>query len=53
MTSPSHRRPSWELPTIVSVDDHVVEPPHVWETLAARSASATGAPRSSAAASAT
>ena len=24
--------PDWELPTIVSVDDHVVEPPHVWET---------------------
>ena len=21
-----------QLPTIVSVDDHVVEPPHVWET---------------------
>ena len=21
-----------ELPKIVSVDDHVVEPPHVWET---------------------
>ncbi len=26
------REPGWELPTIVSVDDHVVEPPHVWET---------------------
>ena len=24
--------PDWELPTIISVDDHVVEPPHVWET---------------------
>ena len=23
--------PDWELPTIVSVDDHVVEPAHVWE----------------------
>ena len=21
-----------ELPKIISVDDHVVEPPHVWET---------------------
>jgi hypothetical protein len=26
------RPAGWELPTIVSVDDHVVEPPHVWET---------------------
>ena len=25
------RATPWELPTIVSVDDHVVEPPHVWE----------------------
>ena len=29
---PPPREPGWELPTIVSVDDHVVEPPHVWET---------------------
>ena len=28
---PAAREPGWELPTIVSVDDHVVEPPHVWE----------------------
>ena len=26
------RPDGWELPRIVSVDDHVVEPPHVWET---------------------
>jgi len=25
------RPAGWELPTIVSVDDHVVEPSHVWE----------------------
>ena len=29
--APAGREPGWELPTIVSVDDHVVEPPHVWE----------------------
>ena len=22
---------SWEIPKLISVDDHVVEPPHVWE----------------------
>ena len=37
--------PDWELPKIVSVDDHVVEPPHVWETLAARASSGTAAPK--------
>jgi len=26
------RATDWELPKIVSVDDHVVEPPHVWAT---------------------
>ena len=42
-----------ELPMIVSVDDHVVEPPHVWETWLPREAPSTAAPTSSAAASAT
>src|SRR5438128_1590637 len=26
------RRRPMELPKIISVDDHVVEPPHVWQT---------------------
>ena len=33
-----------ELPKIISVDDHVVEPAHLWETLAARRGSATAGP---------
>ena len=24
--------PAIEIPKIISVDDHVVEPPHVWDT---------------------
>jgi predicted TIM-barrel fold metal-dependent hydrolase len=28
----AERPAGWDLPRIVSVDDHVVEPPHVWET---------------------
>ena len=34
-----------ELPKIISVDDHVVEPAHLWETLAARRGSATAGPQ--------
>ena len=34
-----------DFPLIISVDDHVVEPAHVWETLAARRSTATAAPR--------
>jgi predicted TIM-barrel fold metal-dependent hydrolase len=31
-TSPASAAPPVEIPMIVSVDDHVVEPPHVWDT---------------------
>jgi predicted TIM-barrel fold metal-dependent hydrolase len=31
-TSPASTAPPVEIPMIVSVDDHVVEPPHVWDT---------------------
>ena len=33
------------IPRIVSVDDHVVEPAHVWDDLAARARSVDRAPR--------
>ena len=34
-----------EIPMIVSVDDHVVEPPHLWQTLAPGASSASAGPK--------